>query len=623
MPNFSRAQTNAVRAMGGAKPEDVFATNIEKLGSKDVGLYPKLTMLFKRGFGRKYVVDPEKLDAPVKKRHQQQLQNQFEKATYDHYLRATTLEVDRLKTYEDYVVMDYTPEISSALDIYADECLTKDQDGSILHVDTDNERIKKVLENLFYDILDIDHNLWHWTRNMCKFGNHFILLDVQPGKGVCGFLPIPSREIKREEAYDGNVNSVKFTWDMQSEEFDQWQIAHFRLLDNMDRYPYGTSAIESARLIWKQLTLAEDAMLIYRITRAPERRVFYIDVGNIDPGDVGEYIKNIKNQVKRTNSVDMTTGNIDHKYNTMAVDEDFFIPRRGEKNSEIDTLPGASNLDEIADIEYMQSKMFAALKVPKAYLTFEEEINAKATLSSEDFRFARTINRFQQALIATLTNIAITHLWTLGFREKGQLTEFDLSLTNPSTQTEIEKMEIFQQRADVFTSLWDETTLSPVSYAWAMQNIFDFTEDETELILKQQFLEGKMKLEIEKASGTDPSAMEGMGMEQPGLDSGGGFQDEGGKDLPPEPPEGKKYVDPETGKDIDTKDDEKKMESYISGIMDASRKLALIRDGKNVRPVQVDKRLLVNSLSYDNAVHMLRNLDEELKRDRDMDIRMQ
>ncbi|MBV1929314.1 MAG: portal protein, partial [Gammaproteobacteria bacterium] len=271
-----------------------------KLSSNGLDLPTKLTLLLKRGFGQKFEAKPKRLDAPTKDKHVEYMKSQFAKATYDHYVRATTLEVDRRKSFEDYTVMDYTPEISSALDIYADESLTKDEYGVTLNIRTDNERIKKVLRNLFDDILDIDHNLWQWTRQMCKFGNHFLLLDVQPQKGVTGFLPVPTEEIRREEAYDGDINSIKFIWDSQNIVFDSWQLAHFRMLSDMAKFPYGTSSIESARLVWKQLQLAEDAMLIYRITRAPERRVFYIDVGNIDPGDVSQYITDMKNTIKRT-----------------------------------------------------------------------------------------------------------------------------------------------------------------------------------------------------------------------------------------------------------------------------------------------------------------------------------
>lgn len=464
----------------------------------------KLTLFFKRGIGQKYVARPQSLDPPMKRQHKEYLKSQFEKATNDYYLRIMQIDPDRFRAYEDFAAMEYTPEISSALDIYADECLTKSEEGDVLTIETDNTKIKSVLENLFYDILDVDHNLWNWTRNMCKYGNNYLLLDIQEKRGVVGYLPLPVREIAREEAYDGNVNSVKFNWEMYGLTFDQWQVAHFRLLSDMERFPYGTSMLESSRRTWKQLQLAEDAMIVYRITRAPERRVFYIDVGNLDPSDVENYMKKIKATLKRAPTVEQSTGNVTLRYNPMAVDEDYYIPRRGDKNSEVDTLAGASNLDEIADIEYLQQKMFAALKIPKAFLTFEEDINAKATLAGEDFRFARTINRIQQAVLTELNKIALVHLFSLGFRDRDQLTGFDLQLTNPSTQAEIEKLELLDQRLNVFASAWDETTLSPISLVWGLKNIMKFSDDEIEVILKQQYLEGKMKLEIEDVSGTSP-----------------------------------------------------------------------------------------------------------------------
>jgi hypothetical protein len=475
----------------------VFDTGSGKIGDKDLDVASKLSILFKRGVGSQYVKNPDKLDAPLIEKHKQFLNAQFKKVTYNHFVQTMMIEVDRRRSFQDFNTMDYTPEISSALDIYADESLTKDEFGDILTINSDNERIKSILDNLFDDVLSVNDNLWHWIRSTCKYGDHFTLLDVQENKGVVGYLDLKAQEMRREEAFDDKIKSVKFIWDAGDTTFDHWQIAHFRLTEDQSRMPYGTSQIESARLIWKQLQLSEDAMIIYRITRAPERRVFYIDVGSINPADVDNYIEEIKHSIKRTPQVTESTGNIDFRYHSMAPDEDFFIPRRNDKNSEIDTLPGASNLDDIADIEYLQAKLFAALKIPKAYLTFDEDINAKATLATEDVRFARTINRIQQSIIATLNHIAIVHLFALGFRDKDQLTEFTISLTNPSTQSEIEKLELWDQKATVFSNMWDETTLSPISWVWGMKNIFNFSDDEIKAIAKQQFIEGKMKRDIE------------------------------------------------------------------------------------------------------------------------------
>jgi len=523
------------------RAKEIFDPGSEKLGDQSVDLPGKLTTFFKRGLGRKYITDPTKLDAPTKKKHTAYLQGQFEKVAYDKYVKALMIDIDRKKSFSDFSNMEYTPEISSALDIFADECTVKDGEEQILSITTDNPKIKMVLENLFNDILDVDHNLWHWIRSMCKYGDHFGVLDIQEGKGITGILDLPVDEIRREEAYDG-VNSVKYTWDQYDTQFAAWQVAHFRLTSNQKRLPYGTSSLESARLIWKQLSLAEDAMNIYRIARAPERRVFYVDVGNIDPADVGEYIQNIKNAIKRSPQMDQGNGNMEYRYNAMAIDEDIFIPRRNEKNSEVDTLAGASNLDDIADIEYMQKKLFAALKVPKAFLTYDEDIDAQSGLANQDARFARTINRIQQAAIVTLTQMAVIHLFSLGMRDKDQLMGFNLELTNPSTKNELEKIEILSEKASVFNDLWDESSLSPISWTWGMKNIFGFTEGEMKLILRQQFLEGKMKLDIETASTAEEPAMDAEG----GMDVGG-FETPDGQELPETPPEGYEYQDAEPG----------------------------------------------------------------------------
>ncbi|TFH06613.1 MAG: hypothetical protein E4H14_10430 [Candidatus Thorarchaeota archaeon] len=487
----------------------------------------KLTYFMKLGIGRAPGLKPPKLDAPTTTAHKDILDTQFAKATNDYYMRLTQIDPDTMRAYEDFEAMEYTPEIASALDIYADECLTNDEFGDLLTVKTKNIRVKKELDRLFNDVLDVRRNLWGWTRSMCKYGNHYMLMDIDDQKGIIGHMTMPAREMIREEAYDGNLNSVKLIWQTQNLEFDAWQVAHFRLLNDDRRYPYGTSMLESARRIWKQLTLAEDAMIVYRITRAPERRVFKIDVGNIDPNDVPNYMEKIKRIMKRTPAVEHTTGKVSFKYNVMSVDEDFFIPVRGDRSSDIDTLAGASNLDEIADIEYLQGKMFAALKIPKAFLSYEEDVNAKATLAGQDARFARTIQRIQGAIISELTKIALIHLYAIGIRDRDQLGEFKITLTNPNTALELENLELLNSRASTLSSLWDETSLSPVSLVWGLRNIMNFSDAEIKLNLKQQYLEGKVNLKFEEEN--TPEFEQGNQQTEPGE---GGF---GNNEQQPKP----------------------------------------------------------------------------------------
>lgn len=456
----------------------------------------KLSYFMKVGIGRAPNLKPPRLDDPTSAKHKEILDAQFGKATNDYYMRLTEVDPDRLRSYEDFEAMEYTPEIASALDIYADECMTEDAWGKILNIETSNNRVKEELDRLFYDVLDIRNNLWGWIRAMCKYGNHYLLLDIDEEKGVLGHMSLPAKEMTREEAYDGNLNSVKFNWMQNNLDFDAWQIAHFRLLNDDKRYPYGTSMLESARRVWKQLTLAEDAMIVYRTTRAPERRIFKIDVGNIDPNDVHQYIEKIKRQMKRIPAVEHQTGKMSFKYNVMSVDEDFFVPVRGDRSSDIDTLQGASNLDEIADIEYLQQKLFASMKIPKAFLTYEEDVNAKATLAGQDNRFARTIQRIQGSVMTELQKIALIHLYTIGIRDRDQLGEFRVRLTNPNSALELENLELLQTRASVMRDLWEYESLSPVSLVWALRNIMNFTDAEIKLILHQQFIEGGLSEEF-------------------------------------------------------------------------------------------------------------------------------
>jgi len=471
-----------------------------KLSKDRYDVYDKLTHLFKRGIGTTQNFKPQQLDPTVKRTTRDHLTQQFQKAGADNYMRLTSIDPDRFRSFEDFDAMDYTPEIASALDIYADESCTKNEFGEILKISSNNKRIRDELHRLFYSVLNVEQNMWSWFRNMCKYGNHYLLLDIDETKGITNTISMPVHSMFREEGDPENPedhSKVTFTYPSQNLEFQDWQIAHFRLIADEKFYPYGVSMLESARRVWKQLMLTEDAMIVYRITRAPERRVFYIDVGNIDPKDIKGYMQNIRDTIKKTPITQQSTGNIHQRYNPMAIDEDFFIPRRGDKNSEIETLDGASNLDEIADIEYLQNKMFAALKVPKAFLTYEEEINAKATLASQDSRFARTINRLQLAMKTELKKLALVHLYTIGFRDRDQLLSFDLELANPNDLLEEERIELWSRRAGVLGDLWDPDSMSPVSFTWAMRQIFNFTDDEIKTVLNQQFIEGKIAADLE------------------------------------------------------------------------------------------------------------------------------
>ena len=349
---------------------------------------------------------------------------------------------DRMARYSDFSEMEYTPEISSALDIYAEETVAADEHGQVLHIYSENHTIKKLLSDLFYDTLNVEFNLTAWSRNLCKYGDFFLFNDVSPEHGVINTFPIPVNEIEREEGFDTeDPMAVRFRWVTQGNQIlENWQVTHMRVLGNDAFLPYGSSVLEAARRIWRQLILVEDAMLVYRIVRSPERRVFYIDVGNVPPEDIPNYMEQVQATLKKAQVVDKTSGRVDLRYNPLSVDEDYYLPVRGsETGTKIDTLAGGTNATAIEDVEYIQKKLFAALKIPKAYLGYDEGLGAKATLSQEDVRFSRTIARIQRTVVSELNKLAIVHLYCNGF-EGEDLLDFNLALSNPSTIAQQQKL---------------------------------------------------------------------------------------------------------------------------------------------------------------------------------------
>ena len=387
----------------------------------------------------------------------------------------------RRELFRDYDAMDNDPIISSALDIYSDESTLKNEFGDVIQIKTQNEKVKELLENLFYDILNIEFTLWPWVRNMCKYGDFFLGLEIAEGKGIVNVTPHSQYNTERIEGHDPeNISLVKFK--VQEDpigkvEYDNFEMAHFRLLSDTNWLPYGKSMIENGRRLWKQLSLMEDAMLIHRIMRAPEKRIFKIDIGNINPNEVDNYMQKIINKMKKTPFVNKDTGDYNLKYNIQNLTEDFFLPVRGsDSGTTIDNLQGLEYA-AIEDIDYLKNKLFAALRVPKAYLSYDENVNGKATLAAEDVRFARTIERIQRTVVSELTKIAIVHLAAQGINDS-ELTNFELTLTNASTIYEQEKVNLWSEKVRLAT---DVKALNMLSSDWSYHNIFGLSQDEVDI----------------------------------------------------------------------------------------------------------------------------------------------
>jgi len=447
----------------------------------------------------------------LKRQQDAYLANQWKKVDNEIYQHSIYYETTRLASYADFEGMEFFPEIAAALDIMMEESTTLNSDNKVINIFSESRRVRRILDDLFFNRLDIHTSLPMWTRNVCKYGDDFLYLSIDSDDGITSVKQLPNIEISRKEnagfgensmnADTDKFNPVKFIWGQRDIEFNAWQIAHFRLLGDDRRLPYGTSMLEKARRIWKQLLLSEDAMLIYRVTRAPERRIFKIFVGNIDEQDVPSYVNKIADNFKRSPVIDQNTGQIDTRYNQMAQDQDYFIPvRDASAPSPIETLPGATNLSEIADIQYLQKKLFTALRVPKPFLGFEEANGEGKNLALQDIRFARTINRIQQAMLQELNKIAIIHLYILGLED--ELENFTLTLNNPSTQAEMLKIEQTQLKVTLYKDAVSDAGngFGSMSMTRARKEILGMSEEDIRNDLEQQRLEKAAAAEMEQTA---------------------------------------------------------------------------------------------------------------------------
>lgn len=439
---------------------------------------------------------------------------------------------DRMARYSDFAEMEHEPLISAALDLYADETVSQDDKGQVLHIYSENPKVKEILEDLFYETVNVEFNLTPWVRNLCKYGDFFLFNDVHPEYGVINLFPIPVNEIEREEGFDPNDPfAVRFRWATQGNAaLQNWQVTHMRLMGNDSFLPYGTSVLDAARRVWRQLILIEDAMLVYRVVRSPERRVFYIDVGNVPPEDIATYMEQAQATLKKSQVIDKTTGRVDLRYNPLSVDEDYFIPvRGGESGTRIDSLAGGTNVSAIEDVEYIQKKLFGALKVPKAYLGYDEALSSKATLAQEDIRFSRTISRIQRVVLAELNKIAIIHLYCHGF-DGDDLLDFDLKLSNPSTIAQQQKLELYRTMFEIVGAGLGAEGMFDRGYL--RKKVMGMSDEEIEEIEKGKLEDKKRDLAIEDMTGEEGGEGGGLGGGfGGGGGGGGGFGGGGGLDL--------------------------------------------------------------------------------------------
>lgn len=416
--------------------------------------------------------------------------------------------------YRDSDLMDGTCEIGTALDIISEEACSLSSDGTMINVESKSPRIKAILEDLFINRLHVYVELPMIARHLCKYGNTYELLNISKNEGVIGWMMLPVYEVDREENGFGLTNApamatavnelkpdeVSFVWRGVNSEtrFKNWQIAHFRLLYDSYFLPYGCSLLHKARRAWRMWSMMEDAMLIHRLDKAVERRVFKIYVGGIDDQDVPAYVNQIANNFKRTEIIDPKTGQVDLRKNFLDVSSDYFIPvRREDAPNPIETLPAANSQIQMEDLEYMQEKMLCAMRTPRTFLNFKEANGKAQNLSFTDIRFARMINRVQQFLLLELNKIAMIHLYLLGLDD--ELGNFTISLNNPSSQIESQELEDLTKRISTLqTALADPGNGIPMmSLHKGLRDIMKMTDKEIKDMLLEIRLEKAMAFELQ------------------------------------------------------------------------------------------------------------------------------
>ena len=264
---------------------------------------------------------------------------------------------------------------------------------------------------------------------------------------------------------------------------------------------HNCSFFNKARRHFRMLSMMEDAMLMYRLERAVERRVFKVNVASINEDDVQAFVEDVANEFKRTPIIDPLTGQLDLRKNLISNSEDFFIPVRDPNEpNPIETLQAGQNLTALDDIKYVLNKILIALRIPKAFLNFEETAGDGKNLSLMDVRFMRTVNRVQQMLLLELNKVCIIHLAILGFTD--DLTNFTLTMNNPSSQAEMLEIENLAKKIttakDAITDGGNGIPLYSCIRAW--KEIMGWSEKEIADNLEELRLETALAAELQKTA---------------------------------------------------------------------------------------------------------------------------
>ena len=498
------------------------------------------------------------------------------------------LERTRRERYLRFEEMDNYPEIGVAFDIYADDSTQKNLKNERWTVQSENQVVVDEINTLFKHI-QLDRIYWDIVRNTVKYGDCFIetILDVNnPDKGLqrlkvlnpnfiirveneYGYLTDFLQEIPDKDDWSAYGSAADMMVGTKFITLDRNQIVHFRLRTaDPGYYPYGRSIAALCIRIFRSLKLMEDAMLIYRLARAPERRIFYIDVANMPATKAEMFMEKVKEKFKKEKYYNSNDNTIDSRYNPLSADEDFFVPTRGNQGTKIDTLPGAQNLGEVEDVRYFRDKLLAALKVPKDYIVEKDKSpERKANLSQLDSKFARVITRVQQQVEIGLEQIAKRHLALVGYPAK-LVKGVKILLPDPSDTFTKRKMEIDEQKARVVQAV---VGLGIFPKSTIYKEFYDMTDEEIE------HLQTELEKEQDEQAQKEMEQQAQMGAASAGQDQEGKDSDmdreQAGKDMDMARSEGEKEADHDRQKELQKMKPASKREEVDVRLVDTLNKV--------------------------------------------------
>lgn len=472
------------------------------MSSRKTDLFSQLTTFFKSGSPAIRAKVKEQIPSAVNVDNRFYGNLKFLSRTFNNNGMASSSHnfQDRSSRLQDYNEMDSYALVNAALDIYADEATSQDINGRTLHIYSENPAIKTVLDDLFNNVVNFEFNARPWVRNVVKYGDFFLYNQVTPGQGITNVVPIPVNDLQREEGFDPE-NPLAYRFRLSNgKHLESWEVAHVRLLGNDVFLPYGTSVIDGARRTWRQIVMLEDSMLVYRITRAVDRRVFYVDIGGIPADEVDNFMEQAKVSVRSQSVVDRSTGRVDLRYAAMSIEDDYWLPTRGpDTGTKIDTLPAGNNQAQIDDVEYIRKLLIASLKVPSAYLNYSDAVTGASALSQVDIRFSRTINMLQRTIVSELNKLALIHLYVLGFRGS-DLINFELRLSNPSTIAQQQKLDLMKQKFEIASASPTLADVSLLSEKWVYKNVLGLNEQEILNVRRERLEDVRAKAALEAVS---------------------------------------------------------------------------------------------------------------------------